>query len=184
MPSLVFKKQKCSKKNCKCFKLGLLHGGYFWLVSYVGTIVKDNKKIKKYDWKYLGKTADEAAAKLEEHDDFIKAKCKGDKFKYQGQRLKMKEKLLLHKKQELEAEEILRKAAAEEKAKDKKPESQSAGINASEVTEQLEDIHKLIDEEVEETKPKPKTVISKQFSKDIGALVKEIRRRQEAAGNT
>ena len=54
--SIQFKPQRCGKPNCKCVKEGALHGGYYWLVTYVpkqGNV-----------WKYLGKNPVRAMAKL------------------------------------------------------------------------------------------------------------------------
>jgi hypothetical protein len=54
--NIQFKPQRCGKPNCKCTKEGALHGGYYWLVTYVpkqGNV-----------WKYLGKSPVKAMAKL------------------------------------------------------------------------------------------------------------------------
>ena len=53
--SIQYKPQRCGKSNCKCTKDGALHGGYYWLVTYV-----EGRNV----WKYLGKDTTRAMAKL------------------------------------------------------------------------------------------------------------------------
>ncbi|MFQ5980365.1 MAG: hypothetical protein ACE5OZ_19690 [Candidatus Heimdallarchaeota archaeon] len=53
MVGYIAKLQRCGKKNCKCL-IGVLHGPYFWRVSYQGKRMGR----KKYKWKYLGSTPD------------------------------------------------------------------------------------------------------------------------------
>lgn len=53
--SIQRKKVICGKPNCKCVTEGILHGSYYYLVTYVAG---------KNVWKYLGKDTVRAMAKL------------------------------------------------------------------------------------------------------------------------
>ncbi|MFX0209022.1 MAG: DUF6788 family protein [Candidatus Hodarchaeota archaeon] len=66
MASVIVKWQKCGKTNCRCSE-GLLHGPYFWLVTYVSR-KSDNRRKGKYAWRYLGKNALHVWEKLEKLD--------------------------------------------------------------------------------------------------------------------
>jgi hypothetical protein len=66
MASVIVKWQNCGKPACRC-KEGMLHGPYFWLVSYISK-KSDNRRKGKYSWRYLGKNSTEAWKKLENLD--------------------------------------------------------------------------------------------------------------------
>ncbi|MFX0094376.1 MAG: DUF6788 family protein [Candidatus Hodarchaeota archaeon] len=59
---MVAKLQRCGKTNCHCYAGGTLHGPYFWLVVYV----RSESGRGKYQWKYLGKSANLILAKLKD----------------------------------------------------------------------------------------------------------------------
>ena len=66
MPSVLAKWQKCGKHSCRCNN-GILHGPYFWLVTY-HSARSNNPHAGKYSWRYLGKSPENAWAKLNKLD--------------------------------------------------------------------------------------------------------------------
>ena len=66
MASVVVKWQSCGKSACRC-REGMLHGPYFWLVSYISK-KSDDKRKGKYSWRYLGKNPTEVWNRLENYD--------------------------------------------------------------------------------------------------------------------
>ena len=66
MASVIIKWQKCGKPACRC-REGMLHGPYFWLVSYISKKSDDRRK-GKYSWRYLGKNTIDVWKKLENLD--------------------------------------------------------------------------------------------------------------------
>ena len=66
MASVIIKWQKCGKPACRC-REGMLHGPYFWLVSYISKKSDDRRK-GKYSWQYLGKNSLDVWKKLENLD--------------------------------------------------------------------------------------------------------------------
>ncbi|UCE12246.1 MAG: hypothetical protein JSV04_08565 [Candidatus Heimdallarchaeota archaeon] len=83
MTSLLAKWQRCGKPSCRCSD-GLLHGPYFWLVTYISK-KSTYKKGGKYSWVYLGKNPRDVWEKLERIDsrfeneydlDYLNAKIK------------------------------------------------------------------------------------------------------------
>ncbi|MHA2247970.1 MAG: DUF6788 family protein [Candidatus Hodarchaeales archaeon] len=63
MASVILKWQKCGKPSCRC-REGMLHGPYFWLVSYISKKSSDKRK-GKYSWRYLGRNPGDAWKQLE-----------------------------------------------------------------------------------------------------------------------
>ncbi|MFX0123790.1 MAG: DUF6788 family protein [Candidatus Hodarchaeota archaeon] len=66
MASVIVKWQNCGKPACRC-REGLLHGPYFWLVSYISKKSDDRRK-GKYFWRYLGKNPTDVWKRLENLD--------------------------------------------------------------------------------------------------------------------
>jgi len=66
MASVIIKWQNCGKSACRC-REGMLHGPYFWLVSYISKKSTDKRK-GKYSWRYLGKNPTEVWNKLQLFD--------------------------------------------------------------------------------------------------------------------
>ena len=67
MTSLLVKWQRCGKPSCRCSD-GLLHGPYFWLVTYISK-KSNHKRGGKYSWVYLGKNPRDVWEKLEKVDN-------------------------------------------------------------------------------------------------------------------
>jgi len=67
MASVIVKWQNCGKSACRC-REGMLHGPYFWLVSYISKKSTDKRK-GKYSWRYLGKNPTDIWKKLESLDE-------------------------------------------------------------------------------------------------------------------
>ncbi len=62
MASVLAKWQKCGKHSCRCND-GILHGPYFWLVTY-HSARSNNPRAGKYSWRYLGSSPENAWQKL------------------------------------------------------------------------------------------------------------------------
>ncbi|UCG00504.1 MAG: hypothetical protein JSW11_12835 [Candidatus Heimdallarchaeota archaeon] len=72
MASVIVKWQNCGKQACRC-REGMLHGPYFWLVSYISK-KSDDRRRGKYSWRYLGKNPMDVWKKLEILDERFKEK--------------------------------------------------------------------------------------------------------------
>ncbi|MHA1941720.1 MAG: DUF6788 family protein [Candidatus Hodarchaeales archaeon] len=66
MASVLAKWQKCGKHGCRCND-GILHGPYFWLVTY-HSARSNNPRAGKYSWRYLGSSPENAWQKLNKID--------------------------------------------------------------------------------------------------------------------
>ena len=72
MPSVLAKWQKCGKPGCRCND-GVLHGPYFWLVTY-HSARSNNPRAGRYSWRYLGSSPENAWEKLNQIDSrFIRS---------------------------------------------------------------------------------------------------------------